>query len=39
MKVLEKKRELEATLRQWIQNTPAEREKPDASALFARIEL
>lgn len=27
LKVLEKKRELEATLRQWIQNTPAEREK------------
>ena len=27
LKVLEKKRELETTLRQWIQNTPAEREK------------
>lgn len=27
LKVLEKKREAEATLRQWIQDTPAEREK------------
>lgn len=39
LKVLEKKRELEATLRQWIQNTPAEREKLMHLALFARIEL
>ena len=37
LKVLEKKREMEATLRQWIQNTPRERE--ELMHLLSSLEL
>ena len=37
LKVLEKKREMEATLRQWIQNTPGERE--ELMHLLSSLEL